>query len=75
LPAPKARVFAPPTNVVNLMDALRASIAEAATAPKFKKTGKKSAVGQREMLLPISGSGKAQKKPAARAPATKRKTG
>jgi DNA end-binding protein Ku len=50
-------------NVINLMDALKRSLAsekEAAPA-KAKEKGKKprkAAAGQREMLLPISGSGK-----------------
>jgi DNA end-binding protein Ku len=62
--APKS---APKTggNVINLMDALKRSLAgekkSAAAAPaaaaKTKKPGK-AAAGQREMLLPISGSGK-----------------
>ena len=46
-------------NVINLMDALKKSLASERQAPpaaKGKKT--KRAVGQREMLLPISGSGK-----------------
>src|SRR5882757_1639485 len=47
-------------NVINLMDALKRSLAsekQAAPAAKGKKP-KKAAAGQREMLLPISGSGK-----------------
>jgi DNA end-binding protein Ku len=50
-------------NVINLMDALKRSLASGkqsappAKAAKGKKPGKASA-GQREMLLPISGSGK-----------------
>jgi DNA end-binding protein Ku len=40
------------TNVVNLMDALRKSIADNRAAPK---KGKKRIEGQREMLLPIAG--------------------
>src|SRR5207253_2578660 len=51
-------------NVINLMDALKRSLASekqaspaAAAAGKGKKP-KKAAAGQREMLLPISGSGK-----------------
>jgi DNA end-binding protein Ku len=50
---------AAPTNVVNLMDALRKSIAGGRSAPK---KGRKRIEGQREMLLPIAG-----KKPAAEA--------
>jgi DNA end-binding protein Ku len=49
-------------NVINLMDALKRSLAsqkQSAPAAKAKgKTPKKAAAGQREMLLPISGSGK-----------------
>src|SRR5215218_3823843 len=50
-------------NVINLMDALKRSLAsEKQTAPAAEKTKgkkpKKAAVGQREMLLPISGGGK-----------------
>jgi len=49
-------------NVINLMDALKRSLAgekEAAPATKAKgKKPKKAAAGQREMLLPISGGGK-----------------
>jgi DNA end-binding protein Ku len=47
-------------NVINLMDALKRSLASEGKAPapaaKAKK-GKKRAEGQREMLLPIAGSG------------------
>jgi len=49
-------------NVINLMDALKRSLAsEQQSAPPAKAKGKKprkAAAGQREMLLPISGSGK-----------------
>jgi DNA end-binding protein Ku len=68
LPAPKA---APKSsgNVINLMDALKRSLAsEKQSAPAARenvkakasngKKPKKRAEGQREMLLPISGSGK-----------------
>src|ERR1700738_3331887 len=48
-------------NVINLMDALKHSLAsERQSAPPEKAKGKKprkAAAGQREMLLPISGSG------------------
>jgi DNA end-binding protein Ku len=58
LPAAKA---APKTtgNVINLMDALKKSLAnEKQTAPVAKaKKSKKRVEGQREMLLPIAGSG------------------
>jgi DNA end-binding protein Ku len=61
LPTAKA---APKTsgNVINLMDALKRSLAsEKQSVPAAKAKGKKprkAAAGQREMLLPISGSGK-----------------
>jgi DNA end-binding protein Ku len=63
LPVPKA---APKStgNVINLMDALKRSLAsEKETSPAAKakaggKKPKKRAEGQREMLLPISGGGK-----------------
>ena len=48
-------------NVINLMDALKKSLAnEKQAAPASKAKGKKSKriEGQREMLLPIAGSGK-----------------
>jgi len=48
-------------NVVDLMDALKKSIASEAAAPKGKKARKASA-GQKEMLLPIEGKGRTQKK-------------
>jgi DNA end-binding protein Ku len=50
-------------NVINLMDALKRSLAsEKQSAPPVKAKGKKprkAAAGQREMLLPISGKGAA----------------
>lgn len=53
-----------PKNVINLMDALRRSVASEKAAPKAAKPakGKKRVQGQGEMLLPISG----KKKDAAR---------
>jgi len=70
MPMPKDRPAAPPQNVVNLMDALKRSIAESGKAPKPKKR----AEGQREMLLPITG--KRQKERTSTRPAGKqRKTG
>src|SRR6478736_5943929 len=74
-------------NVINLMDALKRSLAsEKQTAPATKAKGKKSrtASGQREMLLPISGKrardeakGQAPKKAEkpVRAPARSKKAG
>jgi DNA end-binding protein Ku len=67
LPAPKTKpVFAPPSNVVNLFDAFRRSLAEeekavakpAKTAPAKTEKPKKAKTkveGQRELLLPIVG--------------------
>ncbi len=63
-PAPKST-----GNVINLMDALKKSLAGAGkaapaptkAAPAAKANGKKRAEGQREMLLPISGSGSGKK--------------
>src|ERR1700737_819983 len=73
-------------NVINLMEALKKSLAnEKQAAPAAKAKGKKAAKaasGQREMLLPISGSGKraAKEEPKkaekpARAPARSKKAG
>ncbi|HMH99411.1 MAG TPA: Ku protein, partial [Bradyrhizobium sp.] len=49
-------------NVINLMDALKRSLANekqpAAPAKAKGKKPRKAAAGQREMLLPISGNGK-----------------
>jgi len=43
------------TNVVNLMDALRRSVAQEKRAPASAKKGRKRIAGQTEMLLPIAG--------------------
>jgi DNA end-binding protein Ku len=54
IPVKRGETAKRPTNVVNLMDALRRSIAtekKSTTAPK----GRKRIAGQGEMLLPISG--------------------
>jgi DNA end-binding protein Ku len=59
-------------NVVDLMDALRKSVGGAATKAEKKpiKKSKKASVGQKEMLMPITGKKPAKeaatKKPAAR---------
>jgi DNA end-binding protein Ku len=58
-------------NVINLMDALRKSVASEKPPAKQKK-GKKRVDGQREMLLPIAGKKPAAAKEATR-PATRRK--
>jgi DNA end-binding protein Ku len=61
-------------NVVDLMDALKKSIASEA-APKGKRSRRASA-GQKEMLLPIEGKRGAEKKKAAKTErSTKRKAG
>ena len=49
-------------NVVDLMDALKKSLASEAAVPKDKKP-RKAAAGQKEMLLPIEGK-KTGKQPA-----------
>ncbi len=59
----------PPAKVINLMDALRRSVQaekQTAKAPPARpaKKGRKAAVGQKEMLLPIPGK-KAAREPAA----------
>jgi DNA end-binding protein Ku len=64
-------------NVVNLVDALRRSIAQEKAVSAPPKKGRKRIAGQREMLLPIPGQkGKqAVAKPAERASARQKKTG
>jgi DNA end-binding protein Ku len=73
--APKERA---PSNVINLMDALRNSVkAEDGQRPaRSAKKGRKRIDGQREMLLPISGK-KAKEAPVKRAarPHARRKAG
>jgi len=77
-----------PRNVINLMDALRRSVDGGKRAPAAKKAepkaakgkkAKKTAAGQREMLLPIAGKGQGKAaKDAAREsgkPAARRKAG
>jgi DNA end-binding protein Ku len=74
---PKERA---PSNVVNLMDALRNSLkaegGQSARTAKSAKKGRKRIEGQREMLLPIPGK-KAKEAPAKRAarPHARRKAG
>ena len=65
-------------NVINLMDALKRSLAgeRQSSAPAAKAKGKKprkAAAGQREMLLPISGSGKRAAKETAKGQAEPKK--
>ncbi len=64
-------------NVVNLMDALRLSIAQEKSASAPPKKGRKRIEGQGEMLLPIPGKkGKeAAAKPAERPNVSRKKTG
>ena len=66
-----------PQNVLNLMDALRRSIAQEQAASAPPKKGRKRIAGQGEMLLPISGQkGKeAAAKPAERVSAHRKKAG
>lgn len=70
--APRERAVPRPQNVVNLMDALRRSVAEEKRAPATPKKGRKRIEGQTEMLLPIAGkkskegSGKPVAKPTTR---------
>jgi DNA end-binding protein Ku len=71
---PKGKASEPPRNVINLMDALKRSIADKGARPQTKK-GRKRIEEQREMLLPITGKkGKEAAKPEARI-ATRRKAG
>ena len=64
------------SNVVNLMDALKKSVAADKGARPGAKKGKKRIEGQREMLLPIAGKkGKEAAKSAARSASRQRKTG
>jgi DNA end-binding protein Ku len=65
------------TNVVNLIDALRRSVAQEKRAPASAKKGRKRIAGQTEMLLPIAGKkGKeAAVKPVAKPTARQKKAG
>ena len=75
---PKGKTSEPPRNVINLMDALKRSITgdKGARPQTQAKKGKKRIEGQREMLLPISGSKSEAKKPAAaRAGSKQRRAG
>ncbi len=78
VPAAPAKSEPAPRNVINLMDALRRSVAQEKSQPqktpakaKAKAKDKKRAEGQREMLLPITGKGGAKEaaKEAAKRPA------
>src|SRR5271168_2976454 len=76
---PVSREHAParPQNVVNLMDALRRSIADEKAASAPPKKGRKRVEGQGEMLLPIPGrKGKeTAAKPAERPSVRQKRTG
>jgi DNA end-binding protein Ku len=84
LPVRRDHAAVPPPNVINLMDALKRSIAGHRTAASFDgpavgpKKGKKRAEGQREMLLPLPGK-KAKEpevaKPAVKASSRRKKAG
>jgi DNA end-binding protein Ku len=73
---PKGKASEQPRNVINLMDALRRSVASDKTAKPQAKKSKRRIEGQREMLLPIPGrkAKEAATKPIARN-ARQRKTG
>ena len=76
VPAPREQASSQPPNVINLMDALRRSIADEKPAKAAAKKGRKRIEGQREMLLPIPGKkGKQPAKPEARPSARQRKAG
>ena len=76
IPAPRERAAARPQNVVNLMDALRRSIAQEKPAPAASKKGRKRIEGQTEMLLPITGKkGKQVAKPTVRPSARQKRAG
>jgi DNA end-binding protein Ku len=76
LAMPKGKASEPPRNVINLMDALKKSVAADRGARPQAKKGKKRIEGQREMLLPITGKkGKDAAKPVARTATRQRKAG
>ena len=77
MPVSREQVAPQPQNVVNLMDALRRSIAEEKAAAAPPKKGRKRTEGQSEMLLPIAGKkGKeAVAKSAERSSARQKKAG
>ncbi len=76
VPAPREQASSQPPNVINLMDALRRSIADEKPAKATAKKGRKRIEGQREMLLPIPGKkGKQPAKPEARPSARQKKAG
>jgi DNA end-binding protein Ku len=75
VPISRAKSEDRPRNVVNLMDALKRSIAAEKGTPARAAKGRNRTAGQTEMLLPISGKKtKESAKPVAR-PASRRKAG
>jgi len=73
---PKSKASEAPRNVINLMDALRRSVAADKAARPQSKKSKPRVEGQREMLLPIAGKkGKETAKPVARSGARQKKAG
>jgi len=74
---PKGKASEQPRNVINLMDALRRSVASDKAARPQAKKGKKRIEGQREMLLPIPGkkAKEAAARPAAKPSARQKKAG
>jgi DNA end-binding protein Ku len=77
IPAPRERSAARPQNVVNLMDALRQSVAAEKRQPAPAKKGRKRVPGQGEMLLPITGKKDKEvvAKPVSRQSARQKKAG
>jgi DNA end-binding protein Ku len=76
LATPKGKAVEPPRNVINLMDALKKSLAADKGARPQAKKGKKRIEGQREMLLPIAGKkGKEVARPVARTAARQKRAG
>jgi DNA end-binding protein Ku len=76
LATPKSKASEPPRNVINLMDALKKSVAADRGVRPQAKMSKKRVEGQREMLLPITGKkGKEAAKPVARNSTRQRKAG
>jgi DNA end-binding protein Ku len=63
------------SNVVDLMDALKKSVAADKGARPQAKKGRKRIEGQREMLLPIAGKGKETAKPVSRTATRQKRAG
>jgi DNA end-binding protein Ku len=77
MPTSRERAAPQPQNVVNLMDALRRSIAEEKAATALRKKGRKRDQGQSEMLLSIPGKKgeEAPARPAERSSSRRKKAG